>query len=140
VSDVFAAGDRVFLVERPTGWDSGEYPLTVGKLYVVESLDGSNLRVNCDDPDIGTVSVARTRFRLVTAWAKTDEGDHWECYSDGVRFRFSRAGRGWIGKAYFDGDEVSTTCAIRERGLAELYELVRANRQNAEAARRADRL
>ena len=82
-----------------------------------------------------TYPVNRGRLRALSSWERT-EGGHWVCECDGVRFRFTRVGRGWSGKAYYDGDECMTTCTDRDKGLVELYAMVRHNRAEAEARRR----
>ena len=137
-SDGIAIGVSVMLVERPTGYDSRDLPLTVGKVYRVLDLDGSNVRIPSDDRDIGAVSVARTRVRAATEWERTD-GGNWGRECDGMKFHLARVGRGWRGKVYFDGDECVTTCVNRDAGVIELYEIVREVRARREAEREAER-
>jgi hypothetical protein len=53
-------GDRVRLLSLPTGYMSGELPLTVGNIYIVHYLNGSNVCTTSDDPEIdGDFNIGR---------------------------------------------------------------------------------
>ena len=136
MADDLVCGGRVILVERPTGYDSKDYPLEAGAIYHVADFEGSNVHLTVASARADTTyPVNRGRLRALSSWERT-EGGHWVCECDGVRFRFTRVGRGWSGKAYYDGDECMTTCTDRDKGLVELYAMVRHNRAEAEARRR----
>lgn len=53
-------GDKVRLLEKPTGYTSQHYPLTVGKVYRCEDFDGSNIITTTDEPGV-TASYNRGR-------------------------------------------------------------------------------
>lgn len=138
MSDDLKPGSRVLLVERPDGTLTRHLPLIVGNLYVVDSLEGSNVRLACDDPAIGVVSFSRSRVRLVTPWTRPAGASPgvWVCECGDVRFQLVRTGKGWRGKAFFDGDEVMTTTGRdRNAALVELHAMVRHLRAEREATR-----
>lgn len=56
-------GDTVVLLSMPDGRESHTYPLTVGKRYKVEYLDGSAVAINSDDPKLPKVTIWRGRVR-----------------------------------------------------------------------------
>lgn len=134
-----ADGGRAVLVERPDGTLTRSLPLTVGNLYRVYGLDGSNVRMACDEEAIGEVSIARSRVRGVSAWARSDDNPQvWWCECDGVRFRAVRAGRGrrgWACKAFDGSAEFAANGTDRDAAIVELYAIVRAERERAEHAR-----
>jgi hypothetical protein len=45
-------GDRVRLLSKPTGYDSQRLPLTVGHIYIVRYIDGSNVCTSTDVPGL----------------------------------------------------------------------------------------
>ncbi len=45
-------GDRVRLLSLPTGYSSGDLPLTVGNIYIFQYYDGSNVCTTTDVPDL----------------------------------------------------------------------------------------
>lgn len=50
---MFNIGDKVILTQLPERYYRGEYcPLTLGRIYIVVSLDGSNVITTSDDPGI----------------------------------------------------------------------------------------
>lgn len=46
------AGDEIELLSKPTGYLTQHLPLTVGNIYRVIRLEGSNVVTTTDDPDI----------------------------------------------------------------------------------------
>ncbi len=133
--DQLIRGGRVILVERPTGYHSKDYPLEVGAIYYAGDFEGSNVHLTvASEPSDTTYPVYHGRVRALSPWKRTEAGN-WACECDGVRFMFTRVGRGWRGKAYYDGDECMTNCADRDTGLVELYAMVRHNRAEAERQR-----
>lgn len=45
-----AKGDIVELVTKPNGYESRNYPLTVGNRYTITDFEGSNIWTTCDEP------------------------------------------------------------------------------------------
>lgn len=45
-------GDKVKLLSKPVGHDSGLLPLTVGSTYIVRYMDGSNVCTSTDLPGL----------------------------------------------------------------------------------------
>ncbi len=64
-ADTIVVGGLVLLVEKPTGCASKDFPLTVGKVYRVRRIEGSNVVTDSDDPDVREVSYNRERVRVV---------------------------------------------------------------------------
>ncbi len=56
VDNVLRENDRVRLLSKPTGCMSKNLPLTVGKIYIVRYLDGSNVCTSTDAPGDGNYS------------------------------------------------------------------------------------
>lgn len=50
--NVLRENDRVRLLTMPTGCTSKDLPLTVGRIYIVRYLDGSNVCTSTDRPGL----------------------------------------------------------------------------------------
>jgi len=57
-------GDTIQLIEKPDGYESRHYPLTVGNQYTVIGWMGSAVQITCDDPD-RTVAIYHGRMKVV---------------------------------------------------------------------------
>ena len=65
---ILKPGDRVRLIEKPTGQTASSLPLTVGNVYIVRYVDGSNVCTSTDQPGLdghywrgGVVKVEKTK-------------------------------------------------------------------------------
>lgn len=47
---ILVKGDTVRLISMPSGAISQDYPLTVGREYVIRGFVGSNVVTTCDEP------------------------------------------------------------------------------------------
>lgn len=52
-------GEKVTLAEKPTGYTSKDYPVTIGKQYKVLRVDGSNLVIQINKNETGGINYKR---------------------------------------------------------------------------------
>jgi hypothetical protein len=50
--DALCRNDTVRLITKPNGYTSQHLPLTVGNVYTIRDIDGSNVVTTTDDPNI----------------------------------------------------------------------------------------